>query len=241
MSVKSILSNAARTMSGQKRAELAIEAIKHNQPITELSAEHNVSLSFLYDQKDKAVSAINDKFISPIIEEDEKPIYYIAITKSWIKQFIICLAMHCRGSIRGIQQTLKDMVNYNASLGHISQSITADSAQAKGINEKEDLSVIKDGVHDEMFVYNVPILTDTEPGSLYWYLGRKEISCDGETWGIALLELQDKGFNPTRIIADDGSASRSGHNMVMPEVPCHGDIFHIPNADQDANTGECRI
>ncbi len=56
MSVKSILSDAARTMSGQKRAELAIEAIKHNQPITELSAQHNVSRNFLYDQKDKGHS-----------------------------------------------------------------------------------------------------------------------------------------------------------------------------------------
>ncbi|MCP4474096.1 MAG: hypothetical protein GY821_05915, partial [Gammaproteobacteria bacterium] len=55
----------------------------------------------------------NDKFISPIIEEDEKPIYYIAVTKSWIKQFIICLAMHCRGSIRGIQQRKHlDIVQY---------------------------------------------------------------------------------------------------------------------------------
>ncbi len=105
MPVKSLLSSTARTLSGQQRAELAIETIKHNRPITELSAQHNVSRNFLYDQKDKALSAINDKFISPIIEEDEKPLYYIAITKSWIKQFIICLAMHCRGSIRGIQSS----------------------------------------------------------------------------------------------------------------------------------------
>ncbi|MCP4473314.1 MAG: hypothetical protein GY821_01825, partial [Gammaproteobacteria bacterium] len=52
----------------------------------------------------------------------EKPIYYIAVTKSWIKQFIICLAMHCRGSIRGIQQTLKDIVDYNASLEQFSDA-----------------------------------------------------------------------------------------------------------------------
>ena len=227
MSVKSMLSNAARAMSGKKRAELAIEAIKHNQPITELSAQHNVSRSFLYDQKDKALSAINDKFISSKIAEDEQPLYYISVTKSWIKQFIICLALHCRGSIRGIQQTLKDMVDYHASVGYISQSIKFDSEKAKAINAKEDLSSIMDGAHDEMFVYNVPILTGTEPGSLYWYLGRQEESVDGETWGISLLELQDKGFKPNRVIADDGSGLRAGHAIVMSEIPCHGDLFHM--------------
>ncbi len=51
MPVKSLLSNTARTLSGQQRAELAIETIKHNRPITELSAQHNVSRNFLYDQK----------------------------------------------------------------------------------------------------------------------------------------------------------------------------------------------
>lgn len=40
-----------------------------------------------------------------------------------------------------------------------------------------------------------------------------------------LMELPDKGFNPARIIADDGSGLRADHKMLLPDVPCDSDVF----------------
>ena len=49
---------------------------------------------------------------------------------------------------------------------------------------------------------------------------------DADTWGVRLLELVDQGFAPKATIADFGSGLRAGHQEVLPEVPCRGDVFH---------------
>src|SRR5262249_42346456 len=50
---------------------------------------------------------------------------------------------------------------------------------------------------------------------------------DAETWGVRLLELVDRGFDPGATVADAGSGLRAGQALALPEVPCRGDIFHI--------------
>jgi hypothetical protein len=49
---------------------------------------------------------------------------------------------------------------------------------------------------------------------------------DGDTWGVRLLELQDRGFHPEATVADAGSGLRAGQALAMPGVPCRGDVFH---------------
>jgi len=62
--------------------------------------------------------------------------------------------------------------------------------------------------------------------STYCYLLSPEDQRDGDTWGLRLLELQDRGFHPEATIADAGSGLRAGQALAMPDVPCRGDVFH---------------
>jgi hypothetical protein len=50
---------------------------------------------------------------------------------------------------------------------------------------------------------------------------------DGDTWGIRLLELVERGFAPQATVADFGSGLRNGQQEALPDVPCRGDVFHI--------------
>ena len=50
--------------------------------------------------------------------------------------------------------------------------------------------------------------------------------CDGDTWGIRLLELVDQGYAPDANVADFGGGIRAGLKEALPGVPCRGDIFH---------------
>jgi hypothetical protein len=36
-----------------------------------------------------------------------------------------------------------------------------------------------------------------------------------------------QGFQPDFTIADAGTGLRAGQKEVLPDTPCHGDIFHI--------------
>ena len=45
--------------------------------------------------------------------------------------------------------------------------------------------------------------------------------------GISLDVMALGCFDPEYTIADGGSGLRAGQKAVMPETPCHGDVFHI--------------
>lgn len=82
------------------------------------------------------------------------------------------------------------------------------------------------GAHDEIFQNNLPVLAGVDVDSTYCYLLSLEDHRDGDTWGIHLLDLQDRGFAPEAIIADAGQGLRKGQKLALPNVPCRGDVFH---------------
>ena len=49
-----------------------------------------------------------------------------------------------------------------------------------------------------------------------------------------------QGFDPKYTIADGGSGLRAGQKAVMPETPCHGDVFHIQQQFEQVANGLAR-
>ncbi|WP_121970802.1 hypothetical protein [Leptolyngbya sp. BC1307] len=63
---------------------------------------------------------------------------------------------------------------------------------------------------------------------------------DEDTWGCHLLDVIEQGFDPDYTIADGGSGLRAGQKAVMPETPCHGDVFHIQHQFEQVVNGLTR-
>ena len=55
---------SAQLMNATKRKSLALEVITSKSPLTKIAEIHQVSHKFLYGQKNKAISAIDDAFLS---------------------------------------------------------------------------------------------------------------------------------------------------------------------------------
>ncbi|MEM9091208.1 MAG: hypothetical protein AAGC93_21005 [Cyanobacteria bacterium P01_F01_bin.53] len=54
--------------------------------------------------------------------------------------------------------------------------------------------------------------------------------------------LWSKASTQTTLIAGGGSGLRAGQKAVMPDVPCHGDVFHIQHQfEQVANSLARRV
>jgi len=70
------------------------------------------------------------------------------------------------------------------------------------------------------------VLVGADVASTFCYLLSLEEQRDGETWGVRLLELQDRGFDPDATIADFGGGLRAGQELALPQTPCRGDVFH---------------
>ena len=222
------LSYPANAMDASQKQSLALAALNSSTSISQLSRENNVSRQFVYRQKEKALAAIDTTY-EPIDTSltNDKVLFNLPVTASWLEQFSLSLTMHCRSSIRGIQKVLTDAFDHSLSFGTIHNQINDAKSKAKSINDNQNLSSIKLTAEDEMFHYNKPILTGIDIPSLYCFLLSSEQNRDFETWGINLLDLKDQGLNPERVIADDASSIRSANKYVYPNMPCDIDNFHI--------------
>ncbi len=211
----------ARKMNPNQRKQIGLQAMNCN--ITRVANANQVSRNFVYEQKSKAVKGVELAFTPAPTDV----LYHLPVTLEWLKSFVLGLVLHCKASIRAAQKMLEDFLDYSMSIGAISNLINDMSSVANVQNQSQDLGQVTLGAHDEMFAYNKPILSGIDIPSLYCYLLSQERHRDADTWGINLLDLQKQRFNPERIIADDAHGLRSAHDLVLHDIPCDYDHFHI--------------
>jgi len=215
--------NAAQ-LCPDDRKRLSVQVLARTKPVTALAATNGVSRKFLYNNAAKAESAL-DKVFNPI-PEDEEVLFYLPITKKWIRHFIQELILVCHSSFRGAIELLRDMFNYEISIGTIHNVIQEAIKKARHINNSEDLSPIRVGAPDEIFQAGKPVLVGCDVKSTYCYLLSLEEHRDETTWGVHLLDLAERGLDPNYTIADAAKGLRAGQTAAWGAKPCHGDVFH---------------
>jgi len=217
--------SVAASLPPDIRQKLAIEVLAKSKPVSHLATENQVSRKFLHLQGLKAKKALLECFEATT--PDHEVLFYLPITKTWLFQLILALVLICHCSYRGVVELLRDLFDIPISVGTIHNRLQSAAATAAEINQAQDLSGIKVGLHDEIFQGSQPVLTGVDAASTYCYLLQGVEQRDEETWGWYLLEAMDQGFNPDYTIADGGLALRAGQKATMPKTPCHGDVFHI--------------
>jgi hypothetical protein len=215
----------AKLMTPPQRRQLALEALTGAETISHLAGQHEVSRKFVYQQAAKAEEALDAAF-SPGNDDDQKVLFHLPVTKAWLRQLTLGLTLICHSSLRGVVELLDDVFDYRISVGTVHNVLQAAVAQARSCNEQQDLSDVRIGAHDEIFQGGRPVLVGMDADSTYCYLLSLEEHRDAQTWGVRLLEAQDRGFQPEATIADAGQGIRAGQALAMPEVPCRGDVFH---------------
>jgi hypothetical protein len=214
----------AHRLTPPQRRQLALDALA-GQPISALADRHRVSRQFVYRQLHIALAAL-DRAFAPQHPPSERVLFTIAITRQRLHQIVLALVLICHSSLRGVVEFLAAVFDYRLSLGSVFNIVHAAVAAARQVNAREDLSAVAIGDHDEIFQASDPVLVGVDARSSYCYLLSQEQQRDGDTWGVRLLELVDRGFRPEAAIADGGSGLRAGHEQALPGVPCRADVFH---------------
>jgi hypothetical protein len=217
---------AARLLPSQQRQHLALQALAGTRPIAHLARQHDVSRKFVYQQADKAEEALADAF-APDPPADDAVLFSLPVTEAWLQRLILALLLVCHSSYRGVYELLRDLFHCPRSLGYLHAVARAAMQRARARNAQHDLSGVRVGAHDEIFQATRPVLVGVDVDSTYCYLLSLEEQRDGVTWGVRLLELQDRGFAPRAIIADAGSGLAAGQGLALPDVPRRGDVFHV--------------
>jgi hypothetical protein len=215
----------AKALGPDLRQGLALKVLAGTESVSRLAQQHEVSRKFLYLQAAKADGALQEAF-APDETDENQVLFHLPVTKSWIEQLVLGLALDCHSSQRGAVELLRDVFDYSISVGTVHNILHKAVPQAAGHNRQQDLANVRIGAHDEIFQSGRPVLVGADVASTYCYLLSVEEHRDAETWGVRLLELQDQGFAPDATIADFGNGLRAGQALAMPEVACRGDVFH---------------
>ena len=140
----------ADKLSPVERKAISVQTLTGTSTVTEIADRNNVSRKFVHKQKNIANQAL-DKAFEPIPKDDDV-IFYLPITKKWIRQFVLALVLICHSSFRGVIEILGSLFDYhNISLGTIHNIIVDASKTAATINRSEDLSNIRYAAPDENF------------------------------------------------------------------------------------------
>ena len=207
------------------RKDLAIQVLAGTETVSDLAAQHGVSRKFVYAQTGKARAALDDAFLAVTPENDV--LFNLAVTKTWLHQVIVALPLICHSSYRGVIEFIRDLLGVSISVGAVHDALQSAARQAGFINDAEDLSCIRVGLHDEIFQGSTPVLAGVDAASTYCYLLVAEQHRDADTWGVHLLDASARGLKPDHTIADAGQGLRAGQRAAWGDTPCHGDMFHI--------------
>lgn len=216
---------AAARLPESDRKELAIQALARSKTVSDLATRHGVSRKFVYHQAQKARVALDDAFLSAAAEDEV--LFELVVTKAWLRQVIVALALICRGSYRGVIEFMRDLLGISISVGTVHTVLQSAARRAGVINHEQDLSGIPVGLHDEIFQGSTPVLTGVCAVSTYCYLLVAAEHRDADTWGVHLLDASGQGLKPEYTIADAGQGLRAGQKAAWGDTPCHGDVFHI--------------
>jgi hypothetical protein len=214
----------AKALPPSERLRIGLQALAGTQSITALADESDVSRKFIYQQSARADRALTDAFAPP--EADDTVLFHLPVTKQWLRQLTLGLVLICHSPLRGVVELLRDLFDYDISLGTVFNTVRAAMTPARQRNDAQDLRRVRVGGHDEIFQAGQPVLVGVDLLSTYCYLLRIEGSRDADTWGVHWLDLQERGFDPDYVVADAGPALRAGQAAVRPEVPCRSDVFH---------------
>jgi hypothetical protein len=217
----------AKALEPSQRLKIGLQALAGSQPITTLADRFDVSRKFVYQQSHKAEEALNKAFSpDPWANADDQLLFYLPVTKAWLKQLVLALILICHSSFRGVVELLRDLFDWRLSVGTFYHIVQAAIKQASPYNAQQHLANVRVGAHDEIYQAGQPVLVGVDAHSTYCYLLSLEDNLDADTWGVRLLELADRGFAPDATVADGGRCLRAGQQLALPKAPCRGDVFH---------------
>ena len=215
----------AQALAPDQRQRLAVNALAGTQALAQLAQAHDVSRTFVYQQADKAQPALDQAFAPT--PDDQRLLFYLPVTKTLVRQLVRGRILIGHRSFRAAVEFLRDLFDYPLSVGPVANIVAAAVGPARAHNERQELSAVRVGAHDEIYQTAPPILVGLCAYSTYCYLLSQEDPGDADPRAVRLWELQDRGLAPPATVADGGAALRAGQELALSGVPCRGEVFHI--------------
>ncbi len=213
----------ARLLDPQQRIRLALDALA-GQPLSQLARRHHVSRKFIRHQRRLALDTLEGAF-APQPAPAERALFYLPVTTAWLEQLALALVLICHSSLRGVHELLRDLFDYQRSIGSLHHLVQRAIARAATLNAGQDLGRVLKAALDEIFQGDRPVLSVVDVASTYCCLLSAEERRDADTWGTRLLDLREQGFAPLALLGDAAKGLRAGARQAGFDA-CRADVWH---------------
>ena len=95
---------AAHELNAEQRQQIAVQVLARTEPVTELAERHQVSRRFIYHQAAKGAQGLAQAFAPQA--KDEEVLFYLPVTKAWLRQVILGLVARLSQLISGRDRVL---------------------------------------------------------------------------------------------------------------------------------------
>ena len=182
----------ARRLAPEAKKAIALDALS-GMGIAQTAKKNAVCRNSVYAQKTKAEAALEAAFADTT---DATVLFYLPVSKHFICQVVLGLVLIAKASYRDVMQFLHDLFDYPISLGTVAGIVDDAADRAAPVNAAYELSGIRESAADEIFHRHQPILTTIDIPSRFCALLAKETHRDADSWGVHLLDLGARGFQP---------------------------------------------
>lgn len=215
----------ARALCAISRKRIGLAALSGAERVTPLARRNGTSRKFVRAQRDRVRQAIDMAFAEPVAAPLAEQ--FPRVSELWVRRFVLAVILIVHGSYRQVVELLRDLFGLSLSVGTIHTWVEQAAQRAAQINQTQDLSRVRVGLHDEIFQGNQPVLAGIDAASTYCYLLQGVEQRDADTWGVHLLDAARQGLDPDYTVADAGAGLRAGQVAAWGDKPCHGDVFHV--------------
>ena len=94
----------------------------------------------IVEKEEKVLLGLSQALVNPDACLDEKVLYYIPATKSWIEETILSLLLNCHASYSGVIERCKVILDYDMCKSTVHSIFYKHLETAKEINHSQDLS-----------------------------------------------------------------------------------------------------
>lgn len=217
----------------QRVAEAAaVVADPRRGKVVELARRHGVSRQTASALVGKVRRACAD-ILAPRPPGRTCRIKTVVVDPERIAESVVALAVEAHASNAGTQACLQTMLDVHVATGRIS-AILKDAGKC-ATERLQTLPMPAQAVFaatDELYDHGRPVLALMEDEHLGVLFAGKEHEADGTTWGVRLLELQERGLRCAHLVKDQGTAMTAGvaESGLLPRSACGSDAFHFLRA-----------
>ena len=210
------------------RMELALRMLDPQRgwgEATRLARSYGTSRKFLYELRQRTAGALQAS-LEPQAPGPKGSAAWLYVDRPFVQRAILTLSL-LPPSLRNLQLALKLLLGQQCSLGYLQHTLKRAGERAQAENQGLQPARPVLGEVDEIFKAHRPCLSVLDaPSMLVLHLAH-QADCDRTTWGVTLLDLEQRGIHFADLALDGSQNIRAGIRDAQLDCPLRPDLFHL--------------